>query len=143
MSISNDVKRALYTQRKWANSGAGASVKYNRIHGTNFVHDVPVISPFIISAGQEVQELLLSPKGIAVLREDVGSIPRKERYTSFCSFYTYILTMTERKFGKTNVRKDITNDPWGFRGFEAKQEVIEFAQNLAKITLERIKIRNM
>lgn len=143
MSISNNVKRALYTQNKWANSGAGASVKYNRVNGTNFVHDVPVLSPFIISAGQEVQELLLSPKGVNVLREDVPGIQRRESYTSFSSFYTYILTMTERRFGKNSVRKDIAKDPYGFRGFDANQDVIEFAQSLAKITLERIKIRNM
>jgi hypothetical protein len=143
MSISNNVKRALYTQSKWASSGAGASVKYNRANGTNFVHDVSVLSAFIISAGHEAQELLLSPNGVNILREDVPSIPRKESYTSFSSFYTYILTMTERKFGPNSVRKDIRNDPYGFRGFDANQDVIEFAQSLAKITLERIKIRNM
>jgi hypothetical protein len=143
MSISNDVKRALSTQQKWASSGSKASVKYNRQNGTNFLHDVSVLSMFITSADPRVQELLLSTDGVSVLREDVSTIPRKTQYTSFSSFYTYILTLTERKFGKNSVRKDINDDPHGFRGFDSKPEVIEFAQSLAKITLERIKIRNM
>jgi hypothetical protein len=143
MSISNDVKRALSTQQKWASAGSKASVKYNRQNGTNFLHDVSVLSMFITSADPRVQELLLSTDGVSVLREDVSTIPRKSQYTSFSSFYTYILTLTERKFGKNSVRKDINDDPHGFRGFDSKPEVIEFAQSLAKITLERIKIRNM
>jgi hypothetical protein len=141
MSISNSVKRALTTQQKWARNSARPIVKYNQQNGTNFIHDVSIISPFIIAADPAVKEMLLSPNGVAVLREDVSSIPRKDRYTSFSSFYTYILTLTERKFGKSSVRKDIANDPHGFRGFDNTPEVIEFAQALTKITLDRINLR--
>jgi hypothetical protein len=141
MSIQNDVKRAQSTMQKWASSGGKASAKYNRLNGTNFIHDVSIISPFLLAADQQTQELLLSSAGVSILREDVSSIPRKSQYTSFSSFYTYVLTLTERKFGKSSVRKDINEDPHGFRGFDSKPEVIEFAQSLAKITLDRIKLR--
>jgi hypothetical protein len=135
MSIQNNLKRAIYNQNKWAKGGSRATAKYNITHGTNFIHDVSIVSPYINNAGIETQIKLISNTGVDLLKEDVSSIPRKDNYTSFSSFYTYVLTMTERKFGKDSVRKDISNDPHGFRGFKADPEVIEFVQNLVKITL--------
>ena len=142
MSIQNNLKRALINQNNWAKSGHKAAAKYNKAHGTNHVHDVAVVSPFILSEPDEVKAMLISRDGLAVLKEDVHGIHLKENgSTSFSSFYTYILTIVGRKFGPNSVRIDISNDPYGFRGFEGKPEVIEYAQTITKITIDRIKFR--
>ena len=141
MSKANDVKRALKSQKKWSDDGSKKVPKYNKTNGTNFIHDVAVLGPYISSAPQSVLEFLLTKEGIEFLRIDVSSIPQRDSATTFSSLYTYVLTLVERKFGPDSVRKDISKDPHGFRGFKNDPQVIEFAQGLIKITLERIALR--
>jgi hypothetical protein len=142
MSILTKVERAQKRQSHWAKSGIRSCVKYNQQNGTNFVHDVQVMSPYINAVSDELKELLLSPEGISLLKEDVSSIHLKDNgSTTYSPIYTYVLTMTESRFGQGSVRKDIANDPYGFRGFENRPDIIEFVQDLTKITLQRISIR--
>ena len=98
------------------------------------------MSPYINAESDEVKALLLSPEGIALLKEDVPSIHSKPNgNTTYSPMYTYVITMVEHRFGKGSVRKDISRD--GFRGFENRPDIIEFVQDLTKITLQRIRIR--
>tara|TARA_Y100000592_G_scaffold55961_1_gene88007 strand:- start:196 stop:654 length:459 start_codon:yes stop_codon:yes gene_type:complete len=127
----------------WASAGQKPTASYNRKYGTKMIHD-SCIFDIITNASVTAKLAVLTSEAYHEMYDELGITKRasKEKQASGFNTYqaliTYVLNMTEQKFGPQSVQK---NTKYSFRGFNSKPEVIDYARMVCKVTLDRFEFR--
>ena len=139
-------KRIEHADKKlgvYQRSGQKPTFNYNKKFGTNMTHD-SVIFDIILNASDQAKEAVLSVEAYNDMYDDLGLIKRAKQdqiengFNTYGPLITYVLNMTERKFGPQSVQR---NTSYSCRCFDNKPEIIDYARMVCKITLDRFEFK--
>ncbi len=142
--MNDTIKNADRTLASWAASGQRPTANYNRKFGTKMIHD-SCIFDIITNASEDAKLAVLTSDAYHTMYGNLNITKRasKEKqatgFNTYQGLITYVLNMTEKKFGKHSVQK---NTKYSFRGFDSKPEVIDYARGICKYTLDRFEFEN-
>jgi hypothetical protein len=114
----------------WAKTGSNkAKLK------PQFVHDVDAVGDIIRDLTDWEKEIVLSEDSKEMFKSIFPSkiIKRKGPSATYASLFSHVIAMVEFKFGSTAV--DVTD---GWRAFAARGEVIKYARQVTKITIDML-----
>ena len=129
MTLAMNVINADKHAKNWLKTGSRVNLP------SSFVHDYPTFGkPLIdVMTGHE-KAACMSQIAVDLFREDFPSIPKLSGdRTTYASLMTYVCMMVQAKFGEQSV-------VWidGARCIANRHEVIDYAQTVLSITLDRI-----
>ena len=143
MNIQEKIDNADKTLSSWARSGQRPTEAYNKKYGKNIVHD-SIIFDIILDANFLAKSAILSSHAYHTMYDELGITKRASQeqqqngFNSYMGLLTYVLNMTERKFGTDSVQK---NTKYSMRGFDRKPEVINYARMVCQLTLDRFEFQ--